>query len=195
MAVLFTVGHGTRSLDELAGVLGAAGISRLIDVRRHPGSRRNPHLSRPVMAEELPGHGVAYEWEGEDLGGRRRAAEVSRHPAWRNASFRAYADHMDSPVFRRAFDRLLAGAAEEPTAVMCAETLWWRCHRRLLADAAVLKGWEVVHLMGDGKSQAHTANPAVRSDDDGWPVYDVGAPGELFPPPSPSEGPADPQVR
>ena len=181
MAVLFTIGHGTRSLIELAGLLDQSGVSRLVDVRRHPGSRRNPHLSRSVMAEELPGQGVAYEWWGEELGGRRATKSDSRHPAWRNESFRAYADHMDSPGFRQAFDRLLDGAAAQPTAVMCAETLWWRCHRRLLADAAVLKGWQVVHLMGGGQRQAHPAHPSMRTDQAGGPVYDLGA-GALWAP-------------
>jgi hypothetical protein len=176
MAVLFTIGHGTRSLAELVDMLGQAGVTDLADVRRHPGSRRNPHLGQPAMAAALPGYGLAYEWWGEELGGRRSAVPASRHPAWRNASFRAYADHMDSPAFRQTFARLLEEAVTRPTAVMCAETLWWRCHRRLLADAAVLRGWEVVHLMGDGQRRPHVPNPAMRADEAGWPVYDLPTP-------------------
>ena len=139
------------------------------------------------MATELPEHGIDYEWWGEELGGRRKRAEPSRHPAWRNASFRAYADHMDSDGFRRTFCRLLEDAAGRPTAVMCAETLWWRCHRRLLADAAVLQGWEVTHLMGEGQHRPHVPNPAMRADEAGWPVYDVLTSGELWPAEEPGD--------
>ena len=151
---LFTVGHGTRTTDDLVAVLRDAGVERLVDVRRFTGSRRNPHLSREALAADLP---LAYEWWGEELGGRRQAVEPSRHPEWRNAAFRAYADWMDTPMFTGALDRLLASAASVPTAVMCAETLWWRCHRRLIADAAVLRGAEVVHLLDIGKAQVHVA--------------------------------------
>jgi uncharacterized protein (DUF488 family) len=169
---LFTVGHGTRTTDELVAVLRHAGVERLVDVRRFPGSRRNPHLSREALARDLP---LAYEWWGEELGGRRSTSPQSRHPAWRNDAFRGYADWMDTPVFRQALDRLLMSAAEQPTAVMCAETLWWRCHRRLIADAAVVGGVEVVHLLAVGQAQSHVLNEAARVDEEGRPVYDVGA--------------------
>src|SRR5688500_13070404 len=99
---LYTVGHGTRSVDELVAVLASADIAGLVDVRRHPGSRRHPHLGRDSLAAALPGHGVAYEFQGETLGGRRSRVPDSRHPAWRNASFQGYADHMDTPEFRTA---------------------------------------------------------------------------------------------
>ena len=174
--VLLTVGHGQRSVDELAGVLVDAGVGRLVDVRRYPGSQRHPHLAGEKLAATLPERGVEYQWWGEELGGRRRASgPVSRHPAWRNPAFRAYADHMDLPAFRDTLVRLLAlGAAGPPLAVMCAETLWWRCHRRLIADAASLRGAHVVHLLELGKSQPHVRHPALRADGDGWPVYDLG---------------------
>ena len=172
---LFTVGHGTRSTAELAAVVRASGVERLVDVRRHPGSRRHPHLGRDALAVDLPALGVAYEWWGEHLGGRRRPAAGSRHRAWRNDAFRGYADHMDTEAFRHAFGRLLVSlASAPPTAVMCAETLWWRCHRRLVADAAVLAGVEVVHLLDERTATAHPLHPAVRSDEQGRPVYDVG---------------------
>lgn len=169
-ARLFTVGHGTRTTEELVAVLSSAGVIRLVDVRRFPGSRRNPHLSRDALAADLPAP-LAYEWWGESLGGRRSRVEPTRHPAWRNDAFRAYADYMDTGVFRDALTRLLD---ELPVAVMCAETLYWKCHRRLIADAAVVRGIEVVHLLGVGKSQPHQPSPGLRMGDDGWPVYDVG---------------------
>lgn len=181
MTVLHTMGHGTRSVPELVAALGAAGVDVLVDVRRHPGSRRNPQLSGPSLAAELPAAGdIAYEWWGDELGGRRSGSVDSRHGVWRNDSFRAYADHMDTPGFRDAFRALVGRLAGEALAVMCAETLWWRCHRRLLADAATLQGIEVVHLLGEGRSAPHTLHPGVRADADGWPVYDVGAPAQLW---------------
>jgi uncharacterized protein (DUF488 family) len=149
----------------------------VVDVRRHPGSRRHPHLARDALAVDLPGLGIAYEWQGEDLGGRRRRSPDSRHPAWRNDSFRGYADWTDSETYRRAVAALLD--RPEPVAVMCAETVWWRCHRRLIADTASVRGATVVHLLDVGKTQAHPLHPALRPGEDGWPVWDVGATGEL----------------
>ena len=167
--MLFTVGHGTRSTEELVAVLDSAGVRRLVDVRRFPGSRRNPHLSREALEADLP---IAYEWWGEELGGRRSTSKESRHPAWRNDAFRGYADFMDTAVFRDALLRLLA--LPEATAVMCAETLWWQCHRRLIADAALVRGAEAVHLLRVGESQPHKASDGMRVGEDGWPVYDEG---------------------
>lgn len=150
-------------------MLRAGGVERLVDVRRFPGSRRNPHLAREALAESLP---LSYEWWGDELGGRRSRAPSSPHTAWRNEAFRGYADWMDGDVFRAALRRLLASSA--PTAVMCAETLWWRCHRRLIADAAVAQGTDVVHLLDVGKAQPHKLSDGYRRGDDGWPVYDAG---------------------
>lgn len=149
---LYTVGHGNRTTDELVAVLRDAGVERLVDVRRFPGSRRNPHLSREALARDLP---LAYEWWGEELGGRRKPVADSKHTEWRNDAFRAYADWTDTPVFQDALDRLLITASTTATAVMCAETLWWRCHRRLIADAAMRQGAEVVHLLDLGVAQSH----------------------------------------
>jgi uncharacterized protein (DUF488 family) len=178
---LFTVGHGARAPDELLAVLRDASIARVADVRRYPASRRHPHFARVALEEWLPGAAVAYEWWGEELGGRRKAlpVESSRHPAWRDDSFRAYAEHMDTPAFRDAFDALVDEAAARPTTVMCAETVWWRCHRRLIADAATLRGIEVLHLGLGAGARPHVLHPAVRAGDDGWPVYDVGTATEL----------------
>lgn len=175
--MLYTIGHGNRSIAELVAPLAEAHIELLVDVRRHPGSRRNPHLSRQRLAEALPREGIAYQWRGEELGGRRREPgdADSRHPAWRNASFRAYAAYMDGPTFQGALDHLVDRAQSQPVAIMCAETLWWRCHRRLIADAATLRGVEVVHLLGEGRSQPHVLHPNLRADEDNRPVYDVGS--------------------
>ena len=168
---IHTVGHGNRSTEELVAVLRSAAVDRLVDVRRYPASRRHPHMSEEALRRSLPDLGVAYEWRGDELGGRRTARPGSRHPGWRNEAFRGYADHTDTPVFRDALTQLLADA---PLAVMCAETLWWNCHRRLIADAAVVRGAEVVHLLDSRTHQRHPRHPSLRVDDDGWPVYDVG---------------------
>ena len=172
---VFTVGHGTRSVDELVAVLHSAGVGRLIDVRRYPGSRRSPHLSREALPPALAERGVRYQWWGEELGGRRHAGPPpTRHPAWRQPAFRAYAEYTETPRFRQAVTALQDEAARPPPlAVMCSETLWWRCHRRLIADALCLRGTPVVHLLDDRHHQPHPGNDAMRAGEDGWPVYDV----------------------
>ena len=177
----FTVGHSTRETSELARIVRDAGVELIVDVRRFPGSRRNPHLSREALQKSLPELGIAYEWWGETLGGRREdTAQTSRHPAWRNAAFQGYADYMDSQDFRDSLAELVARGDEIPLAYMCAETLWWRCHRRLISDALVLAGHEVVHLLDLDKSQPHVLHESVRLDEDGRPTYDVGVNAELF---------------
>ncbi|HYP24552.1 MAG TPA: DUF488 domain-containing protein [Actinomycetota bacterium] len=182
MEPVFTVGHGTRTTEELAALLSGADATLLVDVRRFPGSRRHPHFAREALEESLPALGVEYDWRGEELGGRRSRTKDSatRHPAWRNDAFGAYADYMDTPEFRTALERLEAEARNGlRLAVMCAETLWWRCHRRLIADALALRGAEVVHLIQPGTTSVHPPNEWARLDDDRYPVYDVGVTGEL----------------
>jgi uncharacterized protein (DUF488 family) len=171
---IYTIGHGTRTLDELITVLRLAGVELLIDVRRFPGSRRHPHFAREALEQALPQHGLSYEWKGESLGGRRsRSKAPTRHPAWNNASFQSYADYMDTDDFRAAVRELEERSVHVAQALMCAETLWWKCHRRLISDALVLHGAEVVHLVRVGTREPHKLHPNVRQDSDGWPVYDV----------------------
>ena len=175
MATIFTVGHGTRTTDELSEVLRSAAVGRLVDVRRFPGSRRHPQFKREALEASMPAHGIAYEWWGEALGGRRSRPKgaPSRHPAWRDPAFQGYADYMDTPPFREALTKLEDAAREPPLlAVMCAETLWWRCHRRLIADALEVDGWEVVHLLSPTSRERHKLHEALRLDAHGRPVYD-----------------------
>jgi uncharacterized protein (DUF488 family) len=164
-----TVGHGARPIDVFVGILVDAGVGTLVDVRRFPGSRRHPQFGRDDLAAAVRDAGLEYTWQGETLGGRRRARPGSRHTALRNASFAAYADHMDTPAFRAAIDELIARAATGLPAVMCAETLWWHCHRMLVADALVLRGAAVDHLPDLG---SHRLTTGVTRGPDGWPVYD-----------------------
>jgi uncharacterized protein (DUF488 family) len=172
---LVTVGHGTAAATELAALLDGAGVELVVDVRTAPGSRRHPQFRRDEMAVWLPEAGVAYRWEPA-LGGFRKPVPGSAvNHALRHDAFRGYADYMRTPAFWAALDGLLAEAAERPTAVMCAERLWWRCHRRLLADAAVIvRGAEVVHLDHRGRLQPHLPTDVVRRDGD-LLAYDLGA--------------------
>lgn len=173
MTLVRSVGHGTLGADELASLLAQAGVEHVVDVRRYPGSRRHPHFGRDSMAEWLPERGVGYSWE-ERLGGRRVASPASPNVALRQEAFQAYADHMLTDEFREALDDVLARATARATAVLCSETLWWRCHRRLLADALVLaRGAEVDHLFPDGSARRHEPMPEARLVD-GRLVYDVG---------------------
>jgi uncharacterized protein (DUF488 family) len=172
---LLTVGHGTLTADELGRLLVDNGVEQPVDVRSYPGSRRNPQFGREAMETWVPGAGIGYRWERR-LGGRRRARPDSLNVALRNEAFRGYADHMAGEAFRAGLDAVLAEAAERRTAVMCSETVWWRCHRRLLSDAAVLvRGAEVRHLMHDGRLVAHPVTEGARLDRGrGCVVYDVG---------------------
>lgn len=169
---LWTVGHGARPLAELLAVLAPAGIAVVVDVRRFPGSRRHPQYGRQPLADGMAAAGVGYEWQGEQLGGRRSRSPESRHTGLRVAAFAGYADHIDGAGFRVAADALVARAAVERIAVMCAETPWWRCHRRMIADALTMRGTTVTHLLDPSREEPHRPHPAVRRGNDGWPVYD-----------------------
>jgi len=174
MSTVFTVGHGTRSLEELIALVQTVQIKLVIDVRRFPGSRRHPHFARASLERALPERHIDYQWWGEELGGRRSSDPNSRHLAIRNKSFRGYTDFMDTGEFKAAMVELEGMANSKTLAVMCAETLWWRCHRRHIADVLLLDGHEVVHLLDATKTQPHKLHPALRTDDGGRPVYDVG---------------------
>jgi uncharacterized protein (DUF488 family) len=171
---LTTVGHGALEAGQFTALVTGAGVEALVDVRSFPGSRRHPHFGRAQMEGWLPAAGVEYRWE-QPLGGFRRPQPGSVNVALRHPSFRGYADHMRTAEFRDALDRLVVLAAGRPTAVMCSESLWWRCHRRLLADALVLGGRaHVRHVLPDGRTEPHRVTEGARRGDDGLPVYDVG---------------------
>jgi uncharacterized protein (DUF488 family) len=161
---LLTVGHGRLTHEELGAMLNAAGVDVLVDVRRFPGSRTKPDLARESLEQSLPTLGPAYRWE-ERLGGRRRLAtdEVSRDGWWQVEQFRAYAAHTRTEEFEAALADVLADAADRCVAVMCSESVWWRCHRRLIADVVVLAHDEPVrHLMHSGKLTDHLPAPGAR---------------------------------
>ncbi|HET6816537.1 MAG TPA: DUF488 domain-containing protein [Mycobacteriales bacterium] len=178
MTTVRTFGHGTAGQDELLGRLQAAGIERVVDVRIAPGSKRHPHVGRDALSLWLPEAGIGYRWE-KRLGGFRKLAPDSPDVALRNDSFRAYAGHMRSSEFAEAIDALIVEAsdrAEAAVAVMCSESVWWRCHRRLVADFLVLaRDVKVEHLMPDGRLSPHVPTDGVRRRADGLLVYDAGA--------------------
>lgn len=162
MGVLFTVGHGTHPAAEFSTLLQGAGIQTLVDVRIGPGSKRNPQFQRDSLEQWLPEAGLEYRWERR-LGGFRRLPPDSPDTALRNESFRAYAAHMRTSEFRAALDELLGLAASRRVVVMCSESVWWRCHRRLISDAAVLlHSFDVTHLMPDGRLAPHPPTDAAR---------------------------------
>ncbi|MFC4469684.1 DUF488 family protein [Streptomyces xiangluensis] len=169
---LVTFGHSTADRGTLAELLRESGVTAVVDVRTAPGSRRDPDLSRQRLARWMPEDGIAYRWEPR-LGGFRKPPPDSPDTAWRNASFRGYAAHTRSPDFVTAMDGVMHQAAEQRTAVMCSEAVWWRCHRRLIADFAVLaRGMLVHHLMHAGRLTPHTPTPGARLRRDGLLVYD-----------------------
>ena len=169
---VYTVGHSTRAADDFSALLAAHDIRGIADVRRHPGSRRHPHFAREALAATLAAAGLRYDWLPA-LGGRRAARADSPHVAWREPSFRAYADHMESAEFQHGLAALLALAAARPTAVLCAEAVPWRCHRQLIADTLVARGVPVLHVIDAGPPRPHTLSRVARLDGDRV-VYDVG---------------------
>ena len=180
MGAIYTVGHSTRPAGELLDLLAAHGVARLVDVRRFPGSRRHPQFARDALAAALAGRGIEYVHE-PDLGGRRAPRPDSVNTAWRVEAFRGYADHMASPEFARALERLIAWSEDanpgKRTAILCAEAVPWRCHRRLIADALTARGVEVRHILGPGEAEVHTLSPDAQVLTDGRLVY-PGAGGE-----------------
>ena len=158
-----TVGHSVLTLEAFVALVRAHDVTAIADVRRIPASRRHPHFSREALRASLPARGLAYEHFAA-LGGRRQPRPDSPHGGWRHPSFRAYADHMETPEFEEALEALVAYAGPALVAIMCAEAQWWRCHRRLIADALVVRQIEVHHIMAAGRAAAHELTPFARVD-------------------------------
>ncbi len=172
MVQVLTFGHGTATQDEIVRLLGAAGVTGVVDVRSAPGSRRHPHVARTELERWLPEQGIAYRWD-RCLGGFRKLPPDSPDSAWNNDAFRAYAAHMRTADFLSAVDELIEQARIQVTAIMCGETVWWRCHRRMIADFLQLaRGIDVRHLMHDGSPAENRPISGVRLRDDGLLVYD-----------------------
>jgi len=177
--IVYTVGHSTRSANELLELLGDAEVRLLVDVRAFPSSRRHPQFNREALAAWLPEAGIEYR-HMPGLGGRRDPVPASPNGGWRERAFQGYADHMASREFQLALAELEAAAREVATAIMCAEAVWWRCHRRLISDALVARGWRVEHLgIGQGRA-VHELNPFAVVES-GGPVRYPPAQGSLLP--------------
>ena len=161
MAEIWTIGHSNRSLNDFLGLLQSQNIAALADVRRFPGSRRYPHFNQEDLAKSLAGVGIEYRHFPE-LGGRRRARADSPNPAWRNAAFRGYADYMMTPEFETAVRDLLKLGEKKRTAIMCAEVLWWQCHRALISDFLKAQDHRVFHILGPNKVEEHPFTSAAQ---------------------------------
>lgn len=158
---IWTIGHSTRTIADFLAVLDTHRIEALIDVRRFPGSRRLPQFGAETLRDSLESHGIAYEWL-PSLGGRRRPLPDSPNDGWRNASFRGYADYLATEEFAGGLDDLVSCAYGLRTAIMCAELLWWRCHRRLISDVLVVEGYGVRHIRDAGEAEPHRLTPPAR---------------------------------
>ena len=158
---LYTIGHSTRTLDELVAALQAHGVKAVADVRRFPASRRLPWFNDTSLARSLPERGLLY-WPFPDLGGRRRALPDSPNGGWRNESFRGYADYMATQAFLGSLGSLAEKAGATPAAIMCAEAVPWRCHRSLIADAMLVRGWRVLDIFDAAKASPHKLTPFAR---------------------------------
>ena len=158
---IWTIGHSTRKIDIFLSLLQGNGIKAVADVRMFPGSKRYPQFGREALAKSLSEHGIRYEHFPE-LGGRRKAKPDSKNTAWRNESFRGYADYMETEEFRNGITRLIDLAQESgPTVTMCAEAVWWRCHRSLISDYLKACGVEVIHVLDAKKTEPHLFTSAA----------------------------------
>jgi uncharacterized protein (DUF488 family) len=160
----FTIGHSTRSIQEFTDLLRAEQVGLVVDVRTVPRSRTNPQFNRDTLPDSLAAHQIGYEHIAAlgGLRGKQRSAEPSPNGFWTNTSFRNYADHALTPDFRAGLDRLRVLGAERRVAIMCAEAVWWRCHRRIIADYLLAEGETVFHILGPGKVEEARMTPAAR---------------------------------
>ena len=159
--VIYTIGHSTHPLDVFIAMLRSFGVTQLADIRGLPGSNKYPQYNQEALQTSLPAAGIAYLHIPE-LGGRRRVHRESHNTRWRNASFRAYADYMETADFARGIAQLMEAATHEPTAYFCAEAVWWRCHRSLVSDYLKAHGWRVMHITGVNRAEEHPYTQAAR---------------------------------
>ena len=159
--VIYTMGHSTHPIDEFISMLQSFSISIVADIRNYPGSRRYPHFNEEDLEHSLKENGIGYV-HMKELGGRRKPLPNSVNTNWRNDAFRGYADYMQTEDFKNAMIKLEDLAMKEPTAYMCSEAVWWRCHRALVSDYLKVRGWRVMHVMGADKIQEHPYTSAAK---------------------------------
>jgi uncharacterized protein (DUF488 family) len=161
---LYTIGHSTHPIEVFAGLLSRHQIQTLIDIRSYPSSKRWPQFNQEALRESSEQNGVAYHWL-RGLGGRRRVVGESLNDGWEHPAFRAYADYIAGADGQASLRELIGIAGAAPSAIMCSEGLWWQCHRRIVSDYMLLHGWEVIHVMPDGKPVPHHLTPFARMGD------------------------------
>lgn len=158
---LYTIGHSTRDIDSFMDLLLQNEIAILVDVRRFPGSRKFPHFNKDILAQALKNKGIEY-LHLLGLGGRRKPTENSKNTVWRNTSFQAYADYMETEEFKEALEELKQIAQRKTTVIMCSEAVWWRCHRALISDYLKAEGWKVQHILSKTNIQEHPYTSAAK---------------------------------
>ncbi len=169
--IIYTIGHSTRTLEEFIDLLEEHGIELLVDVRSIPMSRHNPQFNKDVLPNAIKRHGIAYIHLAA-LGGRRGKSNSNSHnTAWEHSSFRNYADYAETEDFQKGLEELISLAREKRACYMCAEAVWWRCHRRIITDYLLARGWKVRHIMAPGKLQEAEMNEDARIQPDGRITY------------------------
>jgi len=158
---IWTIGHSTRPLEEFLSMLHSFNIQQVADIRRFPGSRKFPQYNEEALSVSLSQNNIQYV-DLKSLGGRRKAKPGSKNTAWRNAAFRGYADYMETDSFKEGITELEKIALKQRTAYMCSEAVWWRCHRSMVSDYLKARGWNVMHIMGVGKEEAHPYTAPAR---------------------------------
>ena len=159
--IIWTIGHSTRTLEELVQMLQSFKIEIVADIRSYPGSRRYPQFNKEALAVSLPQNNIQYI-HLKELGGRRKVSPDSKNTAWRHPAFRGYADYMETNEFKQGIKELEAIALKQHTAYMCSEAVWWRCHRSMVSDYLKVNGWKVMHIMGIGKVEEHPYTSAAK---------------------------------
>ena len=159
--VIYTIGHSNRTLDDFLRILKSFEIELIADVRTLPGSRKYPHFDKEQLVLSLPDHGINYV-HLLNLGGRKKPAKDSKNTRWKHTAFRGYADYMESDEFARGIEELENAASHKRTAYMCSEAVWWSCHRAMISDYLMARGWKVLHLMSVGKSSPHKYTSPAR---------------------------------
>jgi uncharacterized protein (DUF488 family) len=165
-SVVYTIGHSTRTIEEFLSLLRIHGIRQLADIRTVPRSKRHPHFEKDALDASLAAAGIGYR-HYPSLGGLRKPRPDSTNTAWQHPAFRGYADHMETVEFRSGVEALIKSASEAPTVVMCAESVWWRCHRRLLSDALLVRGVPVLHILSAAEPKPHELSEFARAEPDG----------------------------
>lgn len=159
--IIWTIGHSTRTLEELVEMLNSFQIKMLLDIRSYPGSRKYPHFNKEALEVSIPEHHIQY-LHLKKLGGRRKTNKDSKNIAWRHLAFRAYADYMETEEFHEGIEELQEIAMKQRTAYMCSEAVWWRCHRSMVSDYLKAHGWQVMHIMSTKKAEEHPYTAPAR---------------------------------